>query len=174
DDGHYRIVLTVGDEDGGSATAERIVVVGNVAPTPTIDSIAAVRSEGTAIAVTGSATDPAGDNDPLSYRWAVYQDGDGSTAFDTGTGPAWSFTPNDNGSYRIVLTVSDGDGGTTSVVQTIDVANVAPTPDIVSIGTPRVEGAAIRLSGAATDPAGANDSLTYSWQVFKAGTSTAF
>ena len=75
----------------------------------------------------------------------------------------------DNGSYQIVLTVSDEDGGSTTVDQTISVANVAPSPSIVSIGAPRVEGTPIAVTGTATDPAGANDTLTYAWTVNKDG-----
>ena len=32
----------------------------------------------------------------------------GGKAYASGTGTAFGFTPDDNGSYRIVLTVSDG------------------------------------------------------------------
>ena len=41
--------------------------------------------EGTPIAVTGSATDPAGANDTLSYAWTVNKGG-GPTAFASGSG----------------------------------------------------------------------------------------
>jgi PKD repeat protein len=173
DDGSYRIVLTVSDEDGGSASAEQTIAVSNVAPAPSIVSIGAVRVEGTSIAVSGSATDAAGANDTLSYSWAVYQNG-GVTPFATGTGTSYSFTPGDDGSYRIVLTVSDEDGGSNSAEQTITASNVAPTPSIVSIGAVRVEGTSIAVSGTASDPAGVNDTLSYTWQVFKDGSPTPF
>ena len=39
----------------------------------------------------------------------------------------FTFTPDDNGSYQIVLTVTDDELTGTSVNQTISVANVAPT-----------------------------------------------
>ena len=129
---------------------------------------AAVRVEGTAIAVTGAATDPAGAHDTLSYSWAAYKDG-ATTAFAVGTTASWSFTPDDNGSYRIALTVSDEDGGSATAESTIDVANVAPSPSITSIGAVRVEGTAIAVTGAATDPAGAHDTLSYSWAAYKDG-----
>ncbi len=86
------------------------------------------RVEGTSIAVSGTATDPAGANDTLSYAWSVYKDG-GPTAFASGTGANWSFTPTDNGSYEIRLTVSDEDGGSATASQTISVANVEPEPE---------------------------------------------
>jgi len=84
--------------------------------------------EGTMITVTGSATDPAGANDTLTYSYEVFKDGS-TTAFASGSGvdqTSFSFTPDDNGSYEIVLTVSDEDGGSATTSQTISVANVAP------------------------------------------------
>ena len=67
------------------------------------------------------------------------------------------------------MTVSDEDGGSTTVAQAISVADVAPSPTIVSIGTPRVEGTAITVTGSASDPAGARDTLSYVWAVLKDG-----
>ncbi len=159
DNGSYEIRLTASDEDGGSATASQTISVANVNPSPSIVSIGATRVEGTSIAVSGTATDPAGANDTSSYAWSVYKDG-GPTAFASGTGANWSFTPTDNGSYEIRLTASDEDGGSATASQTISVANVNPSPSIVSIGSTRVEGTSIAVSGTATDPAGANDTLS--------------
>ena len=173
DDGSFRIVLSVSDEDGGSATAEQTVAVSNAAPAPSITSIGAVRTEGTSIAVSGTATDPAGSNDTLSYAWQVFANG-GATPLATGSGSDFSFTPDDDGSYRIVLTVSDEDGGSASVEQTIAVSNAAPAPAIADIGAPRQEGTAIFLAGAGSDPAGANDALSYAWEVYKGAAATPF
>ena len=118
-----------------------------MAPSPGIISIGTPRVEGTAIAVTGAATDPAG-----AQRHAQLQPG---TCTRTArrrrsptAGTALSFTPDDNGSYRIALTVSDEDGGSATAESTIDVANVAPTPSIINIGAARVEGTAIAVTGA--------------------------
>jgi large repetitive protein len=99
--------------------------VKNVAPTPSIGSISNPRQEGTAITVDGSATDPAGTNDTLTYAWEVFIDGS-TTAYTTGTGTSFTIHPFDNGSFRIVLTVSDEDGGSATAESTIAVANVAP------------------------------------------------
>ncbi|MBN9518722.1 PD40 domain-containing protein, partial [bacterium] len=173
DNGSYRIVLTVTDSGGLSNSAEQTITVSNAAPSPSIVSVGGVRVEGTSIAVTGSATDPAGASDTLSYAWQVFKDG-AVTPLATGAGADYSFTPDDDGSYRIVLTASDEDGGSASAEQTITVSNVAPTPSITSIGSVRVEGMSIAVSGSATDPAGVNDTLTYSWAVYKDGSPTPF
>ncbi|TVP98792.1 MAG: hypothetical protein EA381_11745 [Planctomycetaceae bacterium] len=177
DNGSYRIVLTATDKDSASTSVEQTITVANIAPTPSIVSISSVRLEGTAIQVSGTATDPgfAVPNDGVTLAWSVFKNG-GQTAFATGAGSDWSFTPNDNGSYRIVLTATDKDGASTSVEQTITVANVAPTPSIVSISSVRFEGTAIQVSGTATDPGFAvpNDGVTLAWTVFKNGGQTAF
>ena len=131
--------------------------------------------EGTAgaITLTGRVFDGAGDlvTDALVETWQAGPDGRFAHPDDPrgAAGPGFRgfgrCPTGPDGSYRIVLTVSDEDGGSSSVEQTIAVANVAPTPSIVSIGAVRIEGTSIAVSGAATDPAGANDTLSYSWQV---------
>ncbi|MCP3936624.1 MAG: PKD domain-containing protein, partial [Actinomycetia bacterium] len=89
DDGAYTVGLKVTDSFGESDTDTTTVTVANVAPIPSIVSISDPKVEGTAITVTGSATDPAGTNDTLSYAWTVNKD---SVAFDSGTGTSFSFT----------------------------------------------------------------------------------
>ena len=84
-----------------------------------------------------------------------------------------SFTPNDNASYEVRLTVSDEDGGSSTVSQTISVANVDPSPSIASIGATRIEGTPIVVTGLATDPAGTNDRLSYAWSVYRDGDTSA-
>ena len=156
--------MTVSDEDGGSTTVSQTISVANVAPSPTILTISEPLVEGTAITVTGSASDPAGTRDTLSFVWTILK---GGAAFASGSGATFAFTPDDNGSYEIGLTVSEEDGGSTTVAQTISVANVASSPTIVSISTPRVEGTAITVTGSASDPAGVLDTLSYAWTVLK-------
>ncbi len=128
DNGSYTVQVRVLDDWGALAEGSLVVTVTNVAPSPSIVSIGATRVEGTAIAVSGTATDPAGANDTLSYAWSVYKDG-GPTAFASGTGANWSFTPTDDGSYEIRLTASDEDGGSATASQTISVANVESEPE---------------------------------------------
>lgn len=118
------------------------MVVANVAPTPTIPSIGGVRVEGTPIAVAGAATDPAGANDTLSFAWAVFKNG---AAYAAGSGAGYTFAPNDNGSCRVALTVSDEDGGSTTVDQTIVVANATPSATIVGAPAASPQGVGIAL-----------------------------
>jgi RTX calcium-binding nonapeptide repeat (4 copies) len=163
-------VLTVSDEDGGSNSVDSTFTVANVAPTPTIATISTPRIEGTAIAVTGSASDPAGTNDTITLTWEVFK-GTGSTVlYASGSGVNFSFTPDDNETYRIKLTASDEDLGSLSTIQDVLVANVAPTaslsvsgPTSVSTGTP------VTVTSTTDDPAGANDPLVLSWTITRDG-----
>ena len=123
-----------GGATSGGVSAETTVQVLNVAPTPTITA-PATRVEGTAIVVGASATDPStvDASAGFSYEWAVYKDGD-ATAYDSGAGASWSFIPDDDGSYRIVLTATDKDGGSASVERTTIVTNANPTATFANNG----------------------------------------
>jgi PKD repeat protein len=168
DNGSYVVSLTVTDDDGGVGTDTRTIAVTNVAPTPSIASISSVRVEGTAINVSGSATD-AGSSDAPTLAWQVFKNGV-ATPYASGTGANFQFTPNDNGSYRIALTATDKDGSSTTVDQTITVANANPENLAITVpGAAKLEGSSITVTGSATDPAGANDTLTYAWSVKKNG-----
>ena len=130
DDGLFTITISITDDLGRSITETVTASVSNIAPTPTIESISATRQEGTAITFSGSATDPAGANDTLSFEWDF---GDGTTA----TGATATHTYADNGTFTVTLTVSDDDGGTATQTTTINVQNIAPTPTIESISATR-------------------------------------
>jgi Ca2+-binding RTX toxin-like protein len=89
------------------------------------------------------------------YAWSVFKDGSG-TPFDTGSDASFSFTPTDNGSYVVNLTVD----GVPADPQTIAVTNVAPSNLVASIsqaaaGSPEVT---VDVSSF-TDP-GTGDSFT--------------
>jgi len=131
DDGGYEIALTLSGT--GRATSTQIIEfsVANVAPTASIVSISDVHLEGTQIDVVTAATDPAADNDTLTFSYHVFKD---SQPFATATGvdlTNFSFTPDDNGSYEIELVVNDEDGGSETTRQTVQVANVAPSLNVV-------------------------------------------
>lgn len=173
DNGSYRIVMIASDEDGGVAITDQLVSVANVAPVPVIQSISGTRVEGTAITVTGSATDAAGINDTITLTWVIFKEGTTGT-YAVGGGTTFTFTPSDNGNYRIILTASDEDGGVAVADQLVSVANLAPVPVIGSVSGPRVEGTAIAVTGSATDAAGINDAVTLTWAVYKDGSTVAF
>jgi PKD repeat protein len=159
--GVYTVTLTVTDSVGQIATDTAVVTVANVAPTANAGP-AKSGNEGSAITLSGSATDP-GLDDVLTYSWTF---GDGGT----GTGATPSHVYRNNGVYTATLTVTDGDGGSGSSTTQVTVANVPPT---ANAGPPKNgnEGSAISFTGSATDP-GLDDVLTYSWD-FGDGTPSA-
>lgn len=127
DDGSFPIKLQVTDSENASDTASTVIIVKNVAPTSSIDSIRPIRLEGTSIDFIGSATDPASANDVLTFEWNF---GDGSPML---AGANASHTYADNGTFVVSLTVRDEDGGSDTVTQSITVEKVAPTASIDSI-----------------------------------------
>jgi hypothetical protein len=109
--GPTTVTITATDTHGQKATTSFTLRVNNVAPTITTFTVPATGTEGSPVQLSGAATDPGGVNDPLTYTWTVYQP-DGTLL--TLTGANASFTPPDNGSYGVDLTVTDSGGASTS------------------------------------------------------------
>jgi hypothetical protein len=109
--GPTTVTIIATDTHVEKATTSFTLTVNNVPPTITAFSVPATGAEGSPVLLTGAATDPGGVNDPLTYTWTVYRP-DG-TLF-TLTGANASFTPPDNGTYGVDLTVSDSGGASTS------------------------------------------------------------
>lgn len=164
DNGSYVVNLIVTDKDGATSSDSRTISVTNAAPVATILDAPTSSSEGTEITLNGSATD-AGTDDKLSFVWSVTKD---DNAYDAGTGSSFSFTPDDNGTYVVMLTVTDNDGDSGSDSRTITVGNVAPTASITGAPETSPEGTKISLGSSVSD-AGAADSLSYAWSVTKDG-----
>jgi len=138
DNGIYTVTVTVFDDDGGSHQLTFTITVNNVAPT--VNTNPSSGDEGTVINV--GFTDPGYDNPDIgsteTFTYSIDW-GDGS-AVENGTigtvtpgGPgvltsgATGHVYADNGVFFVTVTIFDDDGGaSTSVVQVI-VANVAPT-----------------------------------------------
>ncbi|OQB80125.1 MAG: tRNA nuclease WapA precursor [Planctomycetes bacterium ADurb.Bin126] len=109
-----QITATAMAADGAHTATPATVVVNNVAPSVSIVG-QSTGLAGTAITLTGRATDVAGPNDPLSYSWAVTRDGQPYTLPPevVTNERTLTFTPSQSGSYSATLTVTDGDSGST-------------------------------------------------------------
>jgi PKD repeat protein len=155
DNGSYEVTLTVTDDDGDATSASALLAVANADPEASIASVPEISPEGTEINLTGEVTDP-GTADTHTMAWEVTTNGD---LYQTGEGGEFSFTPDDNGSYVVSLTVTDDDGGTARATSTIVVENVAPTLENVAVPELASENEPVKLSGEIIDP-GTADSFS--------------
>jgi hypothetical protein len=170
DDGSYVVTLSATDQDGGVGTTSAAIAATNVPPTPSIAGAFATSPEGTAISLTGSATDPGPVDMAAGFTlsWAVTKDG---SPFASGSGAAFAFTPDDDGTYVVTLTAADEDGAVGSTSATIAVTNVPPSPLIAGAPATSPEGTAISLTASATDPSPVDTAagFTFGWTVTKDG-----
>jgi PKD repeat protein len=145
-------------DDGLEVAREtRTIAVADVPPAVTIVNLASPKLEGASIAFSAVVEDssPADRAAGFNYAWSVSTEIGGQPVIDYETGSAadFAFTPHDNGTYIVTLTVTDKDGVTTSVSHAVVVANA--TPDLIVVGDQAVnEGAVLVLPdlGRFTDP----------------------
>ena len=171
--------LTVTDPVGATATDTVSVTVKFVNQLPTADAGADVSvSEGAAVTLSGTASDPDGD-EGLSYAWTQTS---GTTATlsdaDTLTPSFTAPSVSADDTLEFTLTVTDSSGATATDMVSVTVSavseppneNQAPTADAgadVSVS----EGAAVTLSGTASDPDG-DEGLSYAWTQTSGTTAT--
>ncbi|MFT4050786.1 MAG: PKD domain-containing protein [Microbacterium sp.] len=147
--GTYEVTLTVTDSAGltNVATQEVTVLAPNVSPTASFTSDAqglTVSADG------GSSSDADGSIAEYSWDW-----GDGA---DATTGLTSTHTYIAEGTYDIVLTVTDDRGGTDTETGSVTVTHAEPTADFTTVAsgvTVAVDGTTSTASDAAT--------LSYSW-----------
>lgn len=150
--GTYTVSLSVADDQGNVTTAPAAqVLVLDTPPSVGIQDSGASHLEGAPISLSSAVSDPGVTT--FTYAWQVSRNG---VAFAQGSDPALAFTPDDNGSYDVTLTVTDAQGASTTAATTLAVANVNPTATFASDG-PVTYGspATVRFSNAA-DPSTAD------------------
>jgi hypothetical protein len=162
-EGAYALTAIATDAAGNTSSASATVNVSidlNDPPTANAggpDSVA----EGDSTTLDGSGSVDA-DGTIVSYEWDFDYDG---VAFDvdaTGAVPTFDAAGLDGPSQRtLALRVTDDDGASTSVTFDLIVSNVAPSIDALADDGPKNIGAPITVTVTASDPAGANDPLTY-------------
>src|SRR5206468_8934606 len=126
---------------------------------------------GTAISLGSTVTDPSSVDQAagFTFAWSVTKNG---AATATATALTFGFTPDDNGTYVVHLTVTDKDLGVgTALDQTISVYNVAPVVSISGAPANAPEGSAISLGSIVSDPSSVDQAtgFGYSWSVTKNG-----
>jgi hypothetical protein len=169
DNGTYVVVATATDKDQGVGSASATVIVANVAPTATILGAPDTSPEGTAIELTSSVSDPGIIDTQVGFvlAWTVLKNG---SAFASGSGASFAFTPDDNGVYAVTLQATDKDGATGESTRTITVFNLPPHVALLNAPSTSPEGTTVSLAAAASDPGPADvPSLDIEWTVEKDG-----
>lgn len=160
DDGSFTVGVEVCDASDSSNcdNGTTSVTVNNVVPVISSVSSSGPAVEGFPVTIIVTATDPAGENDPLQYEFDCDNDGTYET------GPQASNSANclfgDNGLFTVFVRVTDDDGGSATASTTVNVGNAPPSIVAVTNDGPVEEGSPVTITVTATDPAGANDPLT--------------
>jgi serine protease len=176
-DGPHTIGLRVTDPAGASGTDTGTVNVTNVAPTTSVNPIAASAENTTATTVTGTVSDP-GWLEPLT---ATVSWGDGTTSSASGSLEnnkpnatltfSASHTYGDNGTFAVEVCGHDDDTQTCVTTSAV-VNNVNPTSTIDKTGATSVNGQptviahagdSVPFSGRSTDPGSDDLILTWNW-----------
>jgi hypothetical protein len=151
--GAFVVSATVTDSDGAAVASGTAVAVANVAPTLTLDPVAAISEGGTAT-LSGLVTDPGVfDTFTLTVEW-----GDGSGPQAVAVGPDRHFAVqhqylnnSPGGGYAVAVAAADNGGATGSAGTTAVVANVAPAGLTLNSGSV-AEGGTFTLTGSFADP----------------------
>ncbi len=156
--GTYTVTVTVNDKDGGTNSASVVVVVN--AP-PTIHAGGPYSgTEGTPLALAGTAHDPEGDPLALSWSFAVSTDPGGSCSFSGTATLVPSIMCTDDATVLATLRADDGVNPPVTHTATITINNVAPTIGLVTVPTAPVPiGTAVTALTTFADQ-GANDTHT--------------
>ena len=162
DEGTYTITLTLTDDNGAVDTQTSTITISNVNPSIVFTNFPAGGDEGATLLFEAAATDVLADT--LTYTWDF---NDGTIA----VGASVTHVYADEGNPNVVLTVTDGDGGSVSASQVVPIQNVDPQIANVAVPATGGEGQAIAMSADAVDAAG--DAMTFVWD-YGDGTSDTY
>jgi PKD repeat protein len=179
--GRYTVQLVATDDSGNqSAPASAIIVVADTdAPTAVLDA-PAQGVTGQPIALSGSRSTDSGGGRIVEYTWTAIERPAGATAFASPVvtrDPAFTFTPDKGGTWRLQLVVTDDSGNqgapAIAVVNVIAPDDTAPTAVIAAPATGRI-GVAVALDASASTDIGGRI-VRYTWTaVERPAGSTAF
>lgn len=167
DSGTFTFAVRATDIAGVSTTADVTVTVNGVAPTVSLTGVPTTSPEGTALhfGTVVSDVSPADRAAGFTFVWTV-TDLINNIVVAAGSGSTLSFTPSDNGQFRVSVAVSDKDGVTTVESADFTASNVAPTVVLSSGDATVAEGSSATFTATATDPSPADaGSLVYVWTV---------
>ena len=132
EDGEYTVLLTVIDNQGISGSSSLMVEALNPPPTATFSYSPKSKMEdkyivGTLEWITFDASESTDDGEVIAYNWNF---GDGETA----QGKVVEYRYLYAGTYNVVLTVTDDDGGKTKYVEALSILGGPPCNDDIDDG----------------------------------------
>jgi hypothetical protein len=156
--GTYTVTVTVNDNDGGIGTASAQVVVYSLATAAAGGPYTGI--EGFPVTLHGTVTNPGGG--PLGISWSITWTGSPGTACSlsgsTSLNP--SVTCNDDAVVTATLSASDGANAPVTSAALVNIANVAPTIDSITIPISPLQVATPIALQATFSDVGTNDSHT--------------
>ena len=178
DNGSFTVRGRIYDKDDGFTTYATTVVVTNVPPTADLGNNGPVAEGSPATVSFSNQLDPSSADTAAGFHYAYRCDGDASllpvTYAAAGTSATHGCSFADNGSFTVRGRIFDKDDGFTTYATTVVVTNVAPTVPMLVLpadnaitndATPTFEWSD------STDPAGAFDTITYTFQADNDGCS---
>ena len=156
----YPIAILVNDGAADSGAGTTRVTVTNSAPTfSAFTQSSATVTEGASLSLDGTLSDIGSlDTHTVTVNW-----GDGSTLETLSLSPTGTFTGSHlytvPGSYGIVTTAADDDGGLVQDTRFVVIADLAPVISPADLGT-TPEGTLFTTTGSFSDPSGPEDNWT--------------
>ncbi|WP_433827506.1 Ig-like domain-containing protein [Actinoplanes sp. CA-015351] len=141
---------TISDGNGGTATANVRVDVGNTTPVPADDADTVVYLGTVAVNVLANDTDP--DGDGLSITGVGTPDHGSATI--SGGMISYIAPAGFSGDATFTYTISDGNGGTANAQVVVTVANAPPSAAAKSVSTPYRTAVTVDLVAGSSDPNG--------------------
>lgn len=150
-----QVTITATDGRGGTTAIMFNVTFTPVTPTVTIVGAPSQGPEGTGITLTAKASSPSTTDQAVGFNYSWTLSKNSGTATAPVTGPTFTVTPDDEGTFAVTLTAVDDGGNGASVTSTITGMNVAPKAVISSVthsGIVLLPLTPITLEGGFTDP----------------------
>lgn len=158
--GIYTITMEVVDDNGASESFSSTILVENVIPDAVIEGPESVyEGEEVTLSSRGSADSPS-DLSTMNYSWDVDDDPEPDLF-----GPSVSISYMENGTYHIVLIMTDDDGDYDLAFWTVFVRNKVPVPKIIGPEITDEDEIIIFSLADGCDTPNDMGSLSYSWSV---------
>ncbi len=158
DDGDYKAVLRVTDDDGATSTDDLLLKVNNRAPTAEIQIDDSRETTGVSIEFLANGTDL--DGEIVMYEWDF--NGDGTYDINSSSTPLTTYVYENEGSYDARLRITDDDGAVSVVSVTMTIDENRPPVAHAGDDAKSIPGETIIFDGSgSSDPDG--QTLTYLW-----------